>query len=186
MKTPITKEGKAELQAELERLTNEARPAAARAVGVARAHGDLSENAEYHAAKEKQGWIEARVRQLESALASCQVIDPAEVGADGRCIFGAHVKLRDEDGREINYRLVGEIEADLDRGLLSTASPTGRALLGKRAGDDVEVPAPGGVVEYELLEVHYSHPPTPSPEDNPSPEESGPKRKPKPKPGGAK
>ena len=155
MKTPITKEGKAELQRELERLKNEERPAIARDIGEARAHGDLSENAEYHAAKNKQGLIETRIRELEGVLATCQVIDPAAVGADGRCIFGAYVRLRDGDGGEICYRLVGECEANVDIGRLSTTSPTGRALIGKYAGEAVSVPAPGGVVEYELLEVRY-------------------------------
>lgn len=155
MKTPITREGKSELQRELERLVGEARPAIARAIGEARAHGDLSENAEYHSAKDRQGMIEGRIRELTAILASCRVIDPAAVNADGKCIFGAYVRLRDDAGGEISYRLVGECEANLDLGRLSTTSPTGRALLGKYAGDMVEVPAPGGVVEYELLEVHY-------------------------------
>lgn len=155
MKTPITKEGKAELQRELERLKYEARPAIARDIGEARAHGDLSENAEYHAAKNKQGQIESRIGQLETILATCRVIDPATVGADGRCIFGAYVRLRTDDGGEISYRLVGECEADVDDGKLSATSPTGRALIGKYAGETVSVPAPGGVVEYELLKVSY-------------------------------
>ena len=155
MKIPITKEGRAELMGELDRLKNEARPAIARDIGEARAHGDLSENAEYHAAKNKQGQIETRIRELEGILAACQVIDPAAVGADGRCIFGAYVRLRDGEGGEISYRLVGECEANVDIGRLSTASPTGRALIGKYEGDSIHVPAPGGVVEYELLEVRY-------------------------------
>ena len=156
MKTPITKEGKVELQRELERLTSEARPAIARAIGEARAHGDLSENAEYHSAKDRQGMIEGRIRELTAILSSCLVIDPAAVGADGRCIFGAYVRLRDGAGGEASYRLVGECEANVDLGRLSTTSPTGRALLGKYAGETVEVPAPGGVLEYELLEVRYN------------------------------
>ena len=155
MRISITKEGKAELQSELERLKNEERPAIARDIGEARAHGDLSENAEYHAAKNKQGLIETRIAELENILSVCQVIDPAAVGADGRCIFGAYVRLRDGEGGEISYRLVGECESNVDIGRLSTTSPTGRALIGKYAGDMVSVPAPGGVVEYDLLEVRY-------------------------------
>ena len=155
MKTPITQEGKTALQQELERLKNEERPAIARDIGEARAHGDLSENAEYHAAKNKQGQIESRIRQLEEILATCNVINPAAVGADGRCIFGAYVRLRDGEGGEISYRLVGECEANVDMGRLSTTSPTGRALIGKYAGEFVSVPAPAGVMEYELLEVLY-------------------------------
>ena len=155
MKIAITREGKTELQGELERLKNVERPAIARDIGEARAHGDLSENAEYHAAKNKQGLIETRIGELEHILSVCQVIDPAAVGADGRCIFGAYVRLRDGQGGEISYRLVGECEANVDLGRLSTTSPTGRALIGKYAGDSVSVPAPAGVVEYELLEVRY-------------------------------
>ena len=156
MGIPITKEGRARLQDELERLRSEERPAIIAAIAEARAHGDLSENAEYHSAKEKQGMIEARVKELESVLASAEVIDPAAAGGDGQCIFGAFVALEDEDGNISKYRIVGECESDINRGFLSSASPLGRALLGRREGDGVEVRAPGGVREYRVVKVAYS------------------------------
>ncbi len=156
MSIPITKEGMARLSEELERLRNTERPAIVAAIAEARAHGDLSENAEYHSAKDKQGMIEARIKELQSVLGAAEVIDPAKMGADGRCIFGAYVVLEDEDGRTVRYRIVGEYESDIDRGLISSASPMGRALLGKQAGDDVEFRAPGGMREYTVAKVSYS------------------------------
>lgn len=156
MSIPVTKEGHARLSEELERLRNTERPAIVAAIAEARAHGDLSENAEYHSAKEKQGMIEARVKELESVLGAAEIIDPASMGAGGRCIFGAYVVLEDEDGREVRYRIVGEYESDIERGLISSTSPIGRALLGKKEGDDVEVRAPGGMREYVVAKVSYS------------------------------
>ena len=156
MAIPITKEGKARLQDELQRLRAIERPAIVKAIADARAHGDLSENAEYHSAKEKQGMIEARVKELEAVMASAEVIDPQTVGGGGKCIFGAFVSLEDEDGNAIRYRIVGEYEADLERGLLSSASPLGRALLGKGEGDGVEVRTPGGLREYLITAVAYA------------------------------
>lgn len=161
MRTPITKEGHARLTRELENLKSAERPAIIRAIAEARAHGDLKENAEYHSAKDKQGWIEARIKQLEGALASADIIDPAQVGGDGRCIFGAWADLRDEDkdedakGATITYRLVGQLEADIEHGQLSSSSPLGRALLGKRAGDEVLVETPDGDKQYTVLAVRY-------------------------------
>lgn len=156
MGVPITKEGRTRLQNELQQLRTVERPAIVNAIAEARAHGDLSENAEYHSAKEKQGMIEARVKELESVLASAEVIDPATAGGDGRCIFGAFVSLEDEDGKTAKYRIVGEYEADIDRGMLSSSSPLGRALLGKGEGESVEVRTPGGVREYLIVQISYS------------------------------
>ena len=165
MKVNLTKEGQQRLQEELQRLTGEDRPAIIRMISEARAHGDLSENAEYHSAKERQGFIEHRIRELEAVLASPQIIDPAAVGADGRCIFGAYVDVA-ADGTKKTYRLVGEYEANIDAGLLSVASPLGRALIGKYA-DDMVVVKPGGVpdedseenedggIEYKVIAVRY-------------------------------
>lgn len=155
MSIPITKEGHARLSEELERLRNTERPAIVAAIAEARAHGDLSENAEYHSAKEKQGMIEARVKELEAVLGAAEIIDPAAMGAGGRCIFGAFVQLEDEDGNVVNYRIVGEHESDIEQGLISSASPIGRALLGKEEGDEVEVRAPGGMREYTIVKVSY-------------------------------
>ncbi|MGI9307467.1 MAG: transcription elongation factor GreA [Gammaproteobacteria bacterium] len=156
MSIPITKEGSARLHAELERLRNTDRPAIVAAIAEARAHGDLSENAEYHSAKDKQGMIEARVKELESVLGAAEVIDPEALGADGRCIFGAFVMLEDEDGNSLKYRIVGEHESDIEQGLISSTSPIGRALLGKAEGDSVEVRAPGGMREYFIVKVAYA------------------------------
>ncbi len=168
MKVNLTKEGHARLQEELQRLKAKDRPAIIRAISEARAHGDLSENAEYHSAKERQGFIEKRIRELESALASPQIIDPAAVGADGRCIFGAYVDIADGEGKTKTYRLVGEYEADIDSGLLSIASPLGRALIGKYADDIVAVKPGGGAqdedsednedgggIKYKIIAVRY-------------------------------
>lgn len=158
MGAPITKEGHAQLSAEMEQLKKVERPAVIEAIATARAHGDLKENAEYHSAKEKQGFIEARIKLLDSLLSSADIIDPEAVGSDGRCIFGAYIKLSDESGGEISYRLVGEFESDIERGLLSVTSPIGRALIGKYPGDSVAISTPGGEREYEVLEVSYKNP----------------------------
>ena len=143
------------MSAELETLKSRERPAIIQAIAEARAHGDLSENAEYHSAKEKQGYIEARIRLLEGVLGGSDIFDPAAVGADGRCLFGSYVQLQGEDDKIVKYRLVGQHEADVDKGLLSSASPIGRALMGKYAGDSVSVQTPNGEREYELLSVKY-------------------------------
>ena len=156
MGIPITKEGKARLSEELERLRSEERPAIVTAIAEARAHGDLSENAEYHSAKDKQGLMEARIKELESVLGAAEVIDPAAAGADGRCIFGAFITVEDENEKKTRYRIVGEYEADLSQGLLSSASPLGRALLGKKNGDSVEVRTPAGAREYLVVKVDYA------------------------------
>lgn len=156
MGVPITKEGRTRLQNELQQLRSVERPAIVTAIAEARAHGDLSENAEYHSAKDKQGMIEARVKELESVLGSAEVIDPATAGGDGQCIFGAFVVLEDEEGKTCRYRIVGEYEADINRGLLSSSSPLGRALLGKNEGAGVEVRTPGGVREYLVVSIAYS------------------------------
>lgn len=163
-KVVLTSEGHERLQGELRRLKAEDRPAIIRAISEARAHGDLSENAEYHSAKERQGFIETRIRELEGVLSSPQIIDPAKVGADGRCIFGAFVDIADADGKVKTYRLVGEFEANIDAGLLSIASPLGRALVGKYADDIVAVNPGGnndddddndGGIKYKVIAVRY-------------------------------
>ena len=126
------------------------------AIQEARSHGDLSENAEYDAAKERQGFIEGRIAELESKLANAQIIDPAHIDADGRCVFGATVDLEDVDSDEkVTYQIVGDDEADIKRGKISISSPIARALIGKYSGDVAEVQAPGGVKSYEILDVRY-------------------------------
>lgn len=164
-KIVLTTEGHKRLQDELQKLKAEDRPMIIRAIAEARAHGDLSENAEYHSAKERQGFIETRIRELEGVLSSPQIIDPSKVGADGRCIFGAYVDIADVKGKTTTYRLVGEYEADIDAGLLSIASPLGRALIGKYAdetvainpggGGDDEDDESGGGIEYKIIAVRY-------------------------------
>ncbi|MCH9705550.1 MAG: transcription elongation factor GreA [Proteobacteria bacterium] len=156
MGTPITQEGHTQLSAELDNLKSVERPAIIEAIAAARAHGDLKENAEYHSAKEKQGFIEARIKLLDSLLSSADIIDPATIGADGRCIFGSYVKLKNEDDKIVNYRLVGEFESDVENGLLSSTSPIGRALIGKYADDNIAIETPGGTKEYEILEIRYT------------------------------
>ena len=156
MKTPMTKRGAELLRDELHRLKTVERPANSKAIGEARAHGDLSENAEYHAARERAGFIEGRIAELERKLAKAQIIDPAHIDADGRCVFGATVELEDADsGEVVTYQIVGEDEADIKRGRISITSPMGRALIGKHAGDTAEVQAPAGVRSYEILDVKY-------------------------------
>jgi transcription elongation factor GreA len=155
-KIPITVAGAEKLRAELQELKTVQRPAIVTAIAEARAHGDLSENAEYHAAKERQGFIEGRISELESKLGNMQIIDTKRLDADGRCVFGATVDLEDtENGEKVTYQIVGDDEADIKQGRISISSPIARALIGKYAGDTAEVKAPGGLREYEILDVKY-------------------------------
>jgi transcription elongation factor GreA len=154
--TPLTVNGAELLRAELHRLKHEERPSVVNAIAEARAQGDLSENAEYDAAKERQGFIEGRIAELESKLATAQIIDPKDLEQDGRVVFGTSVQLLDlEADKESTYQIVGEDEADLKVGKISISSPIARALIGKSAGDVVSVQAPGGAREVEILEVRY-------------------------------
>jgi transcription elongation factor GreA len=157
-KFPMTVEGARRLKAELHKLKTIDRPAVSRALGEARSHGDLSENADYDAAKERQGFIEGRIAEIEHKLAGAQVIDPSHLeSADGRVVFGATVDLEDaETGERVTYQIVGEDEADLKHGKISVSSPFARALIGKSKGDTAEVDAPGGMREYEVLAVRYA------------------------------
>lgn len=153
---PITKRGAEKLKEELHRLKHIERPAVVQAIAEARAQGDLSENAEYDAAKDKQGFIEGRIQELEGKLAAAQVIDPASLDAGGKVVFGATVDLEDEDsGAKVTYQIVGDDEADLKLGLISISSPIARALIGKEAGDVAEVQAPGGLRHWEIIGVRY-------------------------------
>ena len=152
---PLTTTGAELLRQELHRLKTVERPNATTAIAEARTHGDLSENAEYDAAKERQGFIEARIKEIESKLGNAQVIDPKVVDADGRCVFGATVDLEERGGESVTYQIVGDDEADIKKGKISISSPIARALIGKYAGDRVEVQTPGGVRRYEVLEVRY-------------------------------
>jgi transcription elongation factor GreA len=152
----MTVEGAERLKSELHRLKTIERPAVIQAIAEARSHGDLSENADYDAAKERQGFIEARISQVESKLANAQVIDPREVEADGRVVFGATVEIEDVDSGERNvYQIVGDDEADLKDQKISVNSPIARALIGRTEGDTAEVQAPGGVRNYEIVAVRY-------------------------------
>lgn len=154
---PLTVRGAEMLKAELQRLKTVDRHAVIQAIAEARAQGDLSENAEYEAAKDKQGFIEGRILELEGKLAAAQVINPAELDAGGRVVFGATVDLEDEEsGTRVTYQIVGDDEADLKLGLISISSPISRALIGKEAGDVAEVKAPGGVRSYEIVAVRYA------------------------------
>lgn len=153
---PLTKRGAEKLKEELHRLKSVERHAVIQAISEARAQGDLSENAEYEAAKDKQGFIEGRILEIESKLAAAQVIDPSEVDAGGRVVFGSTVVLEEEaSGQEVTYQIVGDDEADLKQGLISISSPIARAMIGKEAGDTADVMAPGGVKRYEIVEVKY-------------------------------
>ncbi len=155
-KVPITVAGGEMLRAELQRLKTVDRPSAITAIAEARSHGDLSENAEYDAAKERQGFIEARISEVEAKLANAQIIDPKLLDADGRCVFGATVDLQEPNGGEpVTYQIVGDDEADIKKGKISIGSPIARALIGKYAGDTVDVQTPGGVRRYEMLDVRY-------------------------------
>jgi transcription elongation factor GreA len=156
MRVPLTATGAEMLRTELHQLKTVERPRVIQAIQEARAHGDLSENAEYDAAKERQSFIEGRIAEVEGKLANAQIIEPASLDADGRCVFGATVELEDSDsGEVVTYQIVGEDEADIKRGKISITSPIGRALIGKSSGDVAEVMAPGGVRSYEILDVRY-------------------------------
>ena len=153
-KIPMTRNGHQALDKELSQLKSDERPAVIRAIAEAREHGDLSENAEYHAAREKQGFIEGRIKELEAILSRAEVIDPSKFS--GAIKFGATVKLVDEDtDEEKTYQIVGEPEADIERGLLNIRSPLARALIGKDEGDSVDVVTPGGQKSYEILSIRY-------------------------------
>jgi transcription elongation factor GreA len=155
-KTPLTVKGAELLRAELQELKTVQRPAIIAAIAEARSHGDLSENAEYAAAKERQSFIEGRIAEVESKVSNAQVIDPATIDTDGRCVFGATVDLEDiSGGGSVTYQIVGDDEADIKLGKISISSPIARALIGKYAGDVAEVQAPGGVREYEILDIRY-------------------------------
>lgn len=155
-KTPLTVAGAEKLREELHRLKTVDRPNVIAAIAEARSHGDLSENAEYDAAKERQGFIEGRIMEVEGKLAHAQIIDPKLLDADGRCVFGATVDLEDMDsGQAVTYQIVGDDEADIKLCKISISSPIARALIGKYAGDVAEVQAPGGVREYEIIDVRY-------------------------------
>ena len=153
---PITKRGAEKLKAELHKLKTVDRPWVINAIAEARAQGDLSENAEYEAAKDRQGFIEGRIAELESKLSSAQIINPALINADGACVFGATVELEDlQSGDTVTYQIVGDDEANIKDGKISISSPIARALIGKYAGDIAEVQAPSGIREYEILDVKY-------------------------------
>jgi transcription elongation factor GreA len=153
---PLTRRGSDKLKEELQRLKSVERHAVIQAIAEARAQGDLSENAEYEAAKDKQGFIEGRILEIEGKLAAAQVIDPAALDADGRVVFGATVDLEEEaSATRVTYQIVGDDEADLKLGLISISSPIARALIGRTAGDVAEVRAPGGLKSYEIIEVRY-------------------------------
>lgn len=153
-KVPMLAEGHRMLSDELKRLRSEERPAIVEAIEAAREHGDISENAEYHAAKERQGQIEATIAELEDRLSRAMVIDPTTLSGD-KVVFGATVTLKDEDGKKVKYQLVGQAEADASEGRISYNSPLGRALIGRQAGDDVEVSTPSGDRYYEVKKVEF-------------------------------
>jgi transcription elongation factor GreA len=156
-RAPITLRGSEALRAELKRLKGEARPSIIRQIAEARGHGDLSENAEYHAAREQQGFIEGRIGEIERKLANAEVIDPAEIPDTGKVVFGATVELEDQgDGARVVYQIVGEDEADIRAGRISVTSPIARALIGKAEGEVVDVTAPGGQRSYEIVAVRFS------------------------------
>ena len=155
-KVPLTVTGAEKLREELHRLKTVDRPSVVAAIAEARSHGDLSENAEYDATKERQGFIEGRIQEVEGKLSNAQIIDPKLLDADGRCVFGATVELEDQDsGDGVTYQIVGEDEADIKNGKISVNSPVARALIGKYAGDIAQVQAPGGIREYEIIDVRY-------------------------------
>ena len=154
-KTPMTTRGAELLRTELQRLRAVERPNVITAIAEARAHGDLSENAEYDAARERQGFIEGRISEVEAKLGNAQIIDPKLLDSDGRCVFGATVDLEEKGKKATTYQIVGDDEADIKQGRISINSPIARALIGKEAGDRVEVQTPGGVKHYEILDVRY-------------------------------
>jgi transcription elongation factor GreA len=151
----MTKRGAELLRSELHRLKTVERPNVIQAIAEARAHGDLSENAEYDTARDRQGFIEARISDIEAKLANAQVIEPKLVAADGRCVFGATVDVEDGEGQKATYQIVGEDESDIKEGRISVSSPIARALIGKEAGESVEVKTPGGIKRYEIIDVRY-------------------------------
>jgi transcription elongation factor GreA len=156
-RTPMTLRGAEALRAELKRLKSEARPSVIKAIAEARGHGDLSENAEYHAAREQQGFIEGRIKEIENKLASAEVIDPAKLSLTGKVVFGAVVELEDQaDGSRVVYQIVGEDEADIRQGRISVTSPIARALVGKEEAEVVDVSAPGGTRSYEIVAVRMA------------------------------
>lgn len=156
MRAPLTMKGAQRLRAELEQLKQVQRPAVINAIAEARAHGDLKENAEYAAAREQQGFIEGRIKQLEGELSHAQVIDVSKLDAGTRVVFGATVRLADvESDEEKQYQIVGDLEADIKQSLIAISSPLARALIGKHEGDAVVIEAPGGTREYEIIEVRY-------------------------------
>jgi transcription elongation factor GreA len=155
MKTPMTGRGAELLRSELQRLKSVERPAISQQIAEARSHGDLSENAEYDAAREKQGHVEARIRDIEAKLANAQVVDPKLLDAGGRCVFGATVEVAEQGGESATWQIVGEDEADIKAGRISYSSPIGRALIGKEAGETVEVKTPGGIKRYDIVDVRY-------------------------------
>ena len=153
---PLTAKGAERLRLELRRLKSEDRPRVIQAIAEARAHGDLSENAEYHAAREQQGFIEGRIKQLEHDLSHCEILDVAHAPQTGKVVFGATVHLEDlDDGSEVVFQIVGEPEADVRLGLISITSPIARALVGKSEGDEVDVAVPGGTRAFEIVAVRY-------------------------------
>ncbi len=154
-RTPLTRAGADRLREELDRLKKKERPAVIEAIAEARAHGDLKENAEYHAAREQQGFIEGRIQQLEAALGSAQVIDVTSLDPGGKVVFGTTVTVADEDGNETRYQIVGDLEADIKENRIAISSPIARALIGKQEGDVGVVAAPGGERELEIVEVEY-------------------------------
>src|SRR5437667_10982675 len=154
-KSPLTRLGAELLREELQRLRVVERPSVTQAIADARSHGDLSENAEYDAARERQGFIEARIGDIESKLANAQEIDPRLLDSEGRCVFGATVDVEEDGGEKTTWQIVGEDEADIKAGKISYSSPLGRALIGKESGEKVDVQTPGGVKRYDILDVHY-------------------------------
>src|SRR3989440_4702657 len=155
MKTPMTRRGAELLRSELNRLKNEERPRISAAIAEARSHGDLSENAEYDAARNSQGLVEARIRDIEAKLGNAQVVDPKQLHAEGRVVFGATVELEESSGESATWQIVGEDEADIKEGRISFGSPIARALICKHAGDAVDVQTPGGLKRYENVDVRY-------------------------------
>ncbi|MFZ7094806.1 transcription elongation factor GreA [Luteimonas dalianensis] len=156
MRAPLTVQGAQKLRAELEELKSVKRPEVINAIAEARAHGDLKENAEYHAAREQQGFIEGRIKQLEGELSHAQVIDVSTLKAGSKIVFGATVELEDlESGSETRYQIVGDLEADIKQGLIAISSPVARALIGKHEGDSISIDTPGGTREYDIVSVSY-------------------------------
>ncbi len=156
-RAPLTLKGAERLRADVKRMKSEDRPRIIQAIAEARGHGDLSENAEYHAAREEQGFLEGRIKDIEAQLSNSEIIDVTQLPASDRVVFGATVELEDQDdGSKVTYQIVGDAEADIRRGLISVLSPIARALVGKSKGDVVDVAAPAGVRSYEIVAVRYS------------------------------